>query len=290
MQQAQLKARMKKAERLAAERAGKSTIKARTKRLRHLESVIELHKIHRKLALADYNALQKELKGKTTTNPREFIEQKNAIYSLAQRVRFVEELLDRTTGQAEKERKELTRILSIPVRTKQKRVIIKKAPKKPKPLTQEQKEEIDGLLDSLNKAKKRKEDAHEALSKIPHWKRRDISRLIKQLREANTDLDYIPWLLEKTTQGKTGTRGRVDIAREKEAQAFSDYSRTMRILRGAHPQITEMRIEYLKAKRTKLFEEGRTAKTGTKERAKIDAQLKETEREIAKAEKTKVEE
>jgi|GEM_PF-2281282 len=284
--------RTKKAKqgRIAAERNGEKTIKARIARLRHLEATIELHNLNRATALKEYAALQKEIKRNNPTTPREFLIQKNRIYSLTQRVRFIEELIDKTNAQAEKEKRELTQMLSFPTSPKKKIITKRRTKRKQVTLTEEKREEINGLLDSLNNAKRRVKEASNKLTNTPWWNKKEISRLLRQLKKANIDLEYIPWLLEKATKETTTPGGRVANARKNEETALREYNLASKILKRAHPEVREMRIEYLRAKRSRLYEEGRTAKQGTKERAKIDSQLREIEKEITKSEKEKARE
>jgi hypothetical protein len=51
-----------------------------------------------------------------------------------------------------------------------------------------------------------------------------------------------------------------------------------------------MRIDYLKAKRTRLYEEGRLAKGRSRKRRDIDVQLRKIEQDLEKAEKEKAKE
>lgn len=83
---------------------------------------------------------------------------------------------------------------------------------------------------------------------------------------------------EPTSNKKT----RIERAKEEENNALTQYQQTMKILKHVHPEVEGMRFEYLKAKRSRLYEEGRKAKPGTKERKTIDGQLKGIEAEMEK--------
>ena len=284
--EAQKKAKEAKLKHKAAQKASTNPIQIKITKLRHLESVWNLHQLHRAVALKEYNALQKSLKNKTTTDAREFIADKNSIYTLADRVKFIENLIDVNRSQQETIKRELTDLLRAPIELKAKKQIQVKRTAKKVAYTLEQQKNLDLLLDSLSEQKKLEAKLIDTINRLPVDDKRRVSYL-EQLRGVRTNLRYLPGLLADESRVQTPkTKTRVEKAKEVETTALEDYQRTARILRPEHAETKEMRIHYLRAKRSRLYEEGRIAK-GKKEKNRVDSMIRAVENEITKAQKEK---
>ena len=282
--EAQKKAREAKLKHKAAQRSNTNPIQIKITELRHLQAVEPIHQLHRSQALKDYNALQKQLKNKTTNDPKEFLAIRNSVHTLANRVRFIENLIDLNKSQQETVKRQLIESLRAPVKLKAKKSIQEKRTKRVD-YTLEQQKNLDILLDSLNEQKRLETKLLEIIKHLPQNSQKRVHYL-EQLKGVRTNLRYLPGLLTDESQMQAPKiKTRVQKAKEAEKEALQTYDTTARILNYDHPQQIEMRLNYFKAKRSRLFEEGRLAKPKTQERAKIDAELRTIEKEIASAEK-----
>ncbi len=287
--EAQKKAKEMKLKHKIAQKSKNNPVQTKITELRHLEAVENLHQLRRAMALKEYNALQKQLKNKTVTDPIEFLANKNSIYTLANRVKFIENLIDVNKSQQETIKRDLTEFLRSPIKLKAKKSIQVKKVSAKREYTLEQQKNLDILLDSLSEQKKLEDGLINIIKRLPLNDPRRTKHLA-ELKGVRTNLKYLPDLLveesrffePKTKKIKT----RFEKAKEAEIIALEDYQKTARILRPWHAETKEMRIDYLRAKRSRLYEEERIT-TSKKEKSRVNSMIRAVENEIIKAQKEK---
>jgi hypothetical protein len=282
--EAQLDAKKAKHKRKIAQKTQKDPIQVRIAQLNHLKAVRALNQLHQTEALTEYNAIQKKYKNMTINDPTQFLYYRNTLGEIAQRVKFIESLLRTNTTQQEKLKTELTQLLRTQEPTKSQNTNKTRTNPKRFNFSQNQKADLDLLLDSFSKEKKEEHALIQILRNLPKNDLRRAEHIIR-LKKIITNLKYLNGLLEEASRAeKTPSvrTNRADIykVKQREKKLKEEYKIILKLLGKTHPQTIEKNIEYLRTKRSRLVKELRLSQSKKEKRiiqqliSSIDTEIK----------------